>query len=478
MGNEVRTNEAAGAVSRRIAEFVVGLGDQPPPAAVLARMRLHVLDTFGCQLAFATLPWSRDIWAYVRARDTAGPSTVAFYGAKVAPELAAFANAAFTHGFEMDDTDMASTSHPGTVVVSSALALGQQLSASGREFLTAVAAGYEIMIRVALGGVGMTDRGYHSTSVTGPFGAAAAAAVLEGLDVDVTTHALAICASRAGGVSEFAVSGGTEKRLHGAYGAQMGLESVGLARAGVTAPVRAIEGERGLLRAVTDTPAPDLITAGLGQDFLGASTGIKLHCCCGGQHSVLDAVSDLVSANDIRPEQIARIAVRQNPREFDAVGLIRRPQDVISSQFSVAFGIGLRLVAGANGFRDYIEARLDDPRILEVADKVVCERLAPEARLDGDGPCEVDIALVNGDVHAAYVSHPRGSSRFPVDEDHVVQKFRALAGDVLGEARADRIIEMVANLDALPDVGLLAEQLVPRDDYRPADHSRLFSGTR
>jgi len=437
------------------------------------RLRIHVLDTFACQLAFASLPWSRDVWSYVQGRGGAGPAAVAFHGTKTTPEMAAFANAAFAHGFELDDVDMATTSHPGAVIVPSALAVGQQRASTGAAFLTAVVAGYETMIRVTRAGAGMPYRGFHSTPVTGPFGAAAAVGYLRGLGVEEMTHAFGICASRAGGVSEFATSGGTEKRLHCAYGAQMGMEAVGLASAGVTAPPEAIEGRRGLLAAVTDTPAPDEITFGLGQTYHGAGTGLKRHCCCGGQHSALDAIDDLVTARGIEADRIERIDVRLNPREYDAVALIRRPTDVISAQFSVAFGIGLRLVAGANGFRDYVDARLDDPRILSVADRVHCVRVDRGELLPGDGPSDVRVTLQDGEVLDALVTHPRGSARRPLGLDEAVAKFVELAGDVLGDRGASRVVEMVLGLAELPDVGVLADALVARPGFEPRDLSRL-----
>ena len=269
-----------------------------------------------------------------------------------------------------------------------------------------------------------------------------------------------------------------EKRLHGAYGALTGIEAVGLAQAGVTSPLQAIEGRRGLLNAITATPSPESIVRDLGREYLAAGTGIKRHCCCGGQHTTLDGVSELVTRHGFGPEQIDRIRVRLNPREYDAVAMIQRPEDVISAQFSVAFGIGLRLVNGSNGFRDYVDARLDDERILALADKVVCERTAPDALIAGDGPSEVEVALIDGTVHRIHVSHPRGSSDSPLTEEEIIAKFDDLAGDVLGEAGTARVLGLVRDLISLPDVGVLADAIVARNGYEVRPLERLTAAAR
>jgi len=77
-----------------------------------------------------------------------GPCTVFSHAFKTSPQYAALANATIGHGFELDDTHDPSVSHPGTVVISSALALGEKQKVSGKQFLTSLVAGYEVMGRV------------------------------------------------------------------------------------------------------------------------------------------------------------------------------------------------------------------------------------------------------------------------------------------------------------------------------------------
>lgn len=459
----------ASPVTKTLADFIADPSVQIP-AEVSLKTKLHILDTLGCQIAFAPLPWSRAVLEYANANGQSGAATIAHYGLRVPAELAAFANASFAHGFEMDDTEMRTASHPGVVVVPAALASGQVHRASGKDFLRAVTAGYEVMIRVGLGSVGMMRRGFHTTAVAGPFGSAAAAAVIAGLDPETTAHGLGIAASRAGGITEYSTSGGSVKRVHAGFAAQAGLESIALARAGITAPTAALEGRRGLFAAVSDISDSSLVTSGLGQRFELMTTGIKPYCCCAGQHAVIDAVAQIQAERPpFAPSSVKRIRVLQNAREVDVVGRIVEPTDITGAQFSAAFGIALRLVAGGNGFGDYLSANLDDDRLLSVARAVVYERTSADAPMAGDAPAEVTIEFMDGSVATARVHFARGTVQRPLGEAEVISKFHDLADGPLSKERADNVHAMVMNLEELEDVNALAAQLEARSNFDPQE---------
>jgi len=453
--------------SSELAGFISGASAQiDPTARQLAK--LHILDTLGCQVGFASLPWSRVVFDYATEQASAGPATISYYGAQATDVMAAFANASFAHGFEMDDTHMGTASHPGVVVVPAALAVGQGVHASGADFLTAVTVGYEVMVRVGLASVGMIQRGFHTTSVTGPFGSAAAAAVLWSMDADRIAHGLGVAASKASGITEYSASGGSVKRVHAGLAAQSGIESMRMARAGVTAPTLALEGKRGLLRAVSDVVDADAMTRGLGEVYEMCTTGLKPYCCCAGQHTVIDAMTALQRAHpDLGAETIRRIRVRQNPREADVVGRVKEPTDITGSQFSAAFGIALRLVKGGNGFTDYLGARLDDEELLAIARLVDYESTAGQTPLVGDGPCEVRVEMQDGRVLEADVAYAAGTSRKPMSEAEVVAKFHDVADGPLGQEGAARVVETVMGLEGLADVNTLARMLVARPGAKP-----------
>lgn len=445
-------------LTRELGSFVAGLPSASVREDVITRVKLHILDTLGCQIAFADLPWSRDVARYARACAGGGRATVVRSRRGASAQVAAMVNASCAHGFEMDDTHLVTTVHPGAVVVPAALAVGQVRGASGRRVIAAVIAGYETMIRVALGATGMMDRGLHATALAGPFGAAAAVSVLEGLDAGRAAHALGIAASRASGIAEYTLSGGSVKRAHAGFAAQAGIESAWLAREGITAPARALEGRKGLLRAVSDHPDPAAVTEGLGHRFHLLGTGLKPYCCCAGQHTVIDAVTALKARIPERGE-VEAIHVYQNPREVAVVGGPADPVDVTSAQFSAPFGIALRLMRGGNGYSDYRDVRFDDPALLGIARKVVYHTLDRADRMTGEAPCRVEVVTRSGEVLREEVRFPRGSARRPMTSAEVRAKFMSLCEGVLRPGRARALADMLLHLEAVADVSELAAQL-------------------
>ena len=83
--------------------------------------------------------------------------------------------------------------HPAAVVMPAVIALSE-----GRSWevidLSAIA-GYDVMVRLARSGnPEFTKKGFHPTSIAGPFGAAATASVLLGHDVPRMQNALCLAA--------------------------------------------------------------------------------------------------------------------------------------------------------------------------------------------------------------------------------------------------------------------------------------------
>lgn len=460
----VGSEAGADARTLSLAAWVAAVPDRFS-SEVESKLKVHLLDTLGCQLAFASLPWSRAASAHARASGT-GPSTLALSGHRAGPAAAAFANACAGHGFEMDDTEMRTASHPGVVIVPAVLAMAQAAGASGSETVRAIGIGYEVMIRVGLAGIGMMARGFHTTGVAGAIGAAAATAAVLGMNADGVRHALGIAASRAAGITEYAVSGGSVKRVHAGFAAQAGVEAAQLASLGITAPAAALEGRRGLLRALDDAPATGLLTEGLGERYELLTTGLKPYCCCAGQHAVLDAVARLQErVPDLDVEAVARIEVRQNAREASVVGRIRRPRDVVSAQFSAVFGVAMRLTGRGNGFHDYASAPLEDARVAQVVDLI--DYGIAEEPLDGHGPAVVTIELQDGSQYREAVAFPRGSAPQPLSDVEALEKFHALADDPLGPRRAASLAEAVMGIDGTSDLDALTELLVAREGYVP-----------
>ena len=443
-----------------LAEQAARLTYDDLPPEVVRKAKLLLLDQLGCQLAFATLPWGKAALSYTTAKRGAGRSTIAYYGTRTNAEDAAFCNGVFGHGFEMDDVEMQTTSHPAVCVVPAMLAVGDEQASTGREVLTAMVSGYETFLRFAHAADAMRHRFFHCTAVAGAFGAAAAAGQLLGFDELTMRDALAIATTQASGNTEYSCSGGTVKRTLGALGAYAGVRSALLAQAGITGSSEALEGRKSFVKGICEgEPDWEWLTLPFAERFLTLDVGVKPYCCCAAQHTVIDA-AELIRARGIDPAAIESVTILQLPREVGNVGQIVHPEDVIQAQFCGRFACAMRLVKGGNGYYDYTMENIADPAITALIDKIGYAADDERAVLaDGDGPARVTVRMADGTAYEETVSFAKGTKQNPLTEDELVAKFRDLTSRALTPERADRVIEMVMNLEAEESITRLTSLL-------------------
>ncbi|MCW5772788.1 MAG: MmgE/PrpD family protein, partial [Rhodospirillaceae bacterium] len=132
------------------------------PPAQRAFVPLRVMDTLGLILAGADTEAARIAADYAHAQGGAG-SAASF----VAPRRWPAAQAALVHGVaahcrDFDDTFTDSVVHPGSMVVSAALAAGEAAGAAPGDIGCAILAGYEVAARLGtVAGRRFHARGLH-----------------------------------------------------------------------------------------------------------------------------------------------------------------------------------------------------------------------------------------------------------------------------------------------------------------------------
>src|SRR5215207_2179514 len=287
---------AVPAATRAVAQWVADLDYDQLPARTREVVKCQILDTLGCGVYGYQTPWAKMLLEWARAGGSKPEATV--WG-DATPSLraadAALVNGTSSHAFELDDYHNAKL-HPGAVVVPAALAMAEKLGSDGKTLVTAIAAGYEVMIRssLALNPSAARLRGWHITGVSGPFGAAAACAVLMGLDAERTAWALGLAGTQGAGVWAFNADGAMSKRLHAGKAAHSGVLAAELAASGFTGPTQIYEfHDGGFLKAFSDESDPAPLTADLGEVYRLDTLSVKPYSCCGSTHSYIDAALEL-----------------------------------------------------------------------------------------------------------------------------------------------------------------------------------------
>lgn len=451
--------------TRQLAQFASDLQYSDLPPRVVEKAKEIALHAFGVQLAGSTLPWSKAAYRFIRAQGGAPDSTVVNYGLKTSPMNAAFTNGTFAHSFEMDDNHGTSSIKGGCVVVPTVSAIGERELSSGREFILAAVIAYEVMTRIALSVTpSVMRRGFQPTAACGAFGAAAATGRLLRFDQETMLHAISIAGGHSGGLMEAPAAGrGELKRIYGGMAASNGIRSALLAREGLTGPETMLEGEHGFCHGFGDNADLRILTAGLGTEWQILEVHYKPYTQDGYIQPMTEALDHLVRTHKFGPDDVEEI--RTGCCQFahnHIVGVIQRPKDLASAQYSANFSLALFMLKGNAGFREYSEDSLGDPAIASLSRKVhtvLDDEVEQEWQKTRARGARVTVRLKSGDTVSHYVKNLRSMTPGELDE-----KFRRLASVAMNDEACERFAAVVKNLEDLGDVS----RLVPRGRDCPA----------
>lgn len=449
-------------LTQDLARWIAGLTGEKVPVEVRRELRLLSLDTFGCALSGAGQPWSTAIreWALAGGHPQAGAARI--WGQplpQLRPADAALVNGAAAHGFELDDFHNAKV-HLGAVVLPAVFALAEASNASPSRIEAAIAAGYEVAIRtsLALRPARARQLGWHLTSVCGPLGAAAAAAVLLGLDAQRTAWALGLAGTQSCGLYAFTADGTDSKRLHPGRAAQAGVLAAELAARGLSGPTQIYEAaDGGLLSTFTDDPDPTQLLDGLGEHWHAPFTNFKPHGCCGSAHPHVDAALALrerwAGSGPVRAG-MASVAAQQCGYDY-------APGSALNAQMSARYAIAVALLRGAVLPAQFEPSCMADPEVVRLANAIEIVR---DPHLDTLYPAHfcgwVEVEERSGARARVDVLDPSGSRAHPGRADAIRAKFRALTAGLLDPAAIDRLQTAFENLEGCELSALLGAAVV------------------
>jgi 2-methylcitrate dehydratase PrpD len=453
-------------VARRFARFVSSLSLDDVPPAVAAKATRLALDTLGSCLASSREGFGRSVTQAAERLGGPPESTLIGSKARVGAASAVLANGTLAHGLDFDDTREDAIVHTGCVAVTTALAVGEAVEASGRAVLEAMVAAVEVMCRVGLAVPGRFHaRHYHPTALTAGFAAAAAAGRLHGLSEDQQVHAFGLCGSQAGGIIEYLADGSWTKRLHPGWGAHAGVTAALLARAGFTGPETVFEGEHGFYAAFAGGHEParlEALLASLGSTWELDALTFKPYPCGSIAHPYMDCALRLRSRHRLRPEQIAEVRCRTAagpvPRLWEPLAAKQRPRNGYAAKFSLPYLLASILVDGRATLADFTDEAVGDETRRDVAGKVFYD-VDPSIDYPRHFVGHVAVRLTDGRVLEERQDHPRGGPDFPMTDEELVAKFHANAGLAIPPAQAARVADLVAALAGQPRVTDLMDAL-------------------
>ncbi len=369
---------------------------------------------------------------------------------------AAFANAISSHSVELDDIDVLALFHFSPPVYSSALAVGEQLGASGEQLLVALAAGCEMMERLSnAANWSLRNRGYHTTPTCGVFGATIAAAKLQGLSSAQTVSALGMAGASASGLMEM-YGPSMQKRFNPAPAARNGVTAATMAGLGFTGAATIFEGERGFLAAFTDKNQPERLVEKLDQPY-PLEIEFKPYSCARPIHNAIDCALEIRRKHAIDVSRIASMEMARHP-DWALYHQNARPSTYHEAQVSVPYSVAVALVDGQALFEQYNDARLAEPALLRLSDML---RITVDASLPRGVSCRLVMEMDDGTRHVSQVDYPKGSIQNPMDDSELRAKFDSLTLPVLGASRSAELAAAILAVEDCRNIGELMRLTQP-----------------
>src|SRR5215831_14461934 len=460
-------------LSRQFAAFVANLKYEDLPPEVVDRAKGVTLQALTSALVAHDMPAAKQALALMREEEAGGGgvATVLCHGSRLTKAGAAFVNAETIFAGGKWDTFRMLT-HPGTAILPAALVAAEISGASGQAFLTAVAAGYEVMERMAAEFIPtVMSRGFHAGPVFGIFGAAVAAAKLQCLDAGQIHSAIAQCVNLAAGNLEGTRSGGRSLREGGAV--RNALLAVALARHGTPGGETTLEGEAGFYHAYagnhlgllrhsfTGRNRTDLadITKNLGQDWIFLETLYRMYSTAGYNIAHVDVTAKLCEEHNLRYDDIDRIEALVNWLEteypspaFPSRGIDNPPQ-IGSTQYFTAWGAARRGYPLLRGDRPG-PGETDPPEVLDLMHRVA---LIPTMRRTLFGP-RITVFTKDG---RSFTKEGTGRE-FIWDFEEEARRIRPIArGLAISEAQFAELIDTCRHLDRLDRAPKLIALTIP-----------------
>jgi 2-methylcitrate dehydratase PrpD len=438
------------------------LADAPAdwPDAAIDGARRAFVDIVGVAVRGAVEDAPRRAFETVRAWGEGGSAVVGM-AARLAPPWAALVNGTSAHALDFDDNFEPARAHATAVLAPAILALAETEGRSGRDCLDAYIAGLQVL---GLVGEAMNPshrlRGWHATSTLGAIGAAAAGARLLRLDAARSSHALSIATSMAGGfMSQF---GTMTKPLHAGLAASAGVMAASLARGGVSAGARTLDGPHSLAGLMSEDGAFETRPPGERLFILSHGLKAKRYPNCASAHRAMDALLGLIEAHNLSRAEVREVVVRAPASQFANL-MYADPRDPLQAKFSLEFALALLLVDGGCDLAHFAEQQVMREDIRALYPRI---RRVPEER-GGALFATVELLLADGGRVGATVIDPVGSRAKPLGLDDLVRKFDLCVAGLLSPDRAAGLRDVLERLPDLPDVAPLADALVSRVPAAP-----------
>ncbi|MDD5264519.1 MAG: MmgE/PrpD family protein [Candidatus Bipolaricaulis sp.] len=445
-------------ISRRMAQFALGLGYDGIPEPARREAKRFLLDSVGCALAAVDHEDMLQAYEYVRRVGGTSQATIIGHGTRTDIANAALMNALLIRAMDYNDIYWKQDpSHPSDILPA-ALAPAEYRELSGRDLIVGMLIAYELEMRLCLAATpGVREVGWHHATLT-QFVSPFVAGRMLGLSEDQLVAACGISGS-----SHFTLGGVVAghltnmKNTADPMATEAGVRAAVLASTGYTGPVEVFEGKEGVFHVLGNvTWDAEVMTRGLGSEFLITECGYKAFPTEALTHQPITALLEVMEENSVDPRSLRSILVRTTTRGADILSDPSKydPKTKETADHSLPYCIAVAAAKGNVLPSDFDAAALADPFVRSLLGKI---QVVAEPAIDALFPkvkrAVVTVTTEGGESYTRQEDFAKGSPERPLSDDDVAEKFRSNASSILSDRKIERIVEATFHLEQFEATG-------------------------
>ena len=461
-------------VAERLISYITSVRYEDLPREVVITAKRLVMNTLGATLAGSGAEGVKEVAELVKEWGGKPKSTVMLYGCKVPAHEAVLVNATMARALDFDEFHLHTGIHSGATVVPVALAASELCGGvDGKEFITALVVGAEVMCRMRL----VPDSCIGVSGWTGEVYGAFGAAITAGRTLEITEkemrNALGLALSQSSGTAQTIYDGVLGTRVQQGFSARAGLLSTVLATKGITGAQNFLEGRAGFYPVYYRGMDYDIsrLVDGIGERYELLNTVTKPYPCCGFLMAPIENVINIMRHNNLSRHDISKVIVRVNQRMYNTVYAPSetkyRPQTIADAIFSLPYVLSTALLRGDMSLEDFSAEAIRDPVRLDVANKVEIlvdegiERESKELNLSLSLH-SVELQTKDGQCFSQKMYHAKGFPQRPMTMADLAEKARKCARFAVKpfpEGKVEELKGLVEHLEEHGNVNLFLEFL-------------------
>ena len=449
-------DKAVDSIQQCLVSYASDLSFDALPSVTVHAAKVRIIDTLGALIGgYFGVPCRIARNLAVHMPNPTG-ATIIGTRCKTSPDMAAFANATTARYVEANDVyhwPGSTTGHPSDVMMP-VLAAGEQMHASGRDFITGVVLAYEVCVRLS---DVIRPSGFDASNFC-CVGNAVAAGKLFGLTPEQLAHGIAMAVVpnnilrqvRTGHLSVWkAVAAGQAGRA--------GVFAAMLARAGMEGPHLPFEGKAGWCDHVAGRRFTLAAMGGNATPFKIQDTLIKQRSSCA------TTISSILAAEKIgalkNPGAVSKVTVEvsQQAKDGKATGEHHwNPDSKETADHSIPYVTAATLMDGTVTPHSFSDARLwnlDLRALLQKVEVVANDEFTRDyKKTPVIHRARITVVSRNGERLVGESGGDHGDLSDVKSDAQIEEKFRSLAEDTLGAKRVSALLVRLWNLEDAPDI--------------------------